>query len=412
MKKALWALVFVFAVTLGSVVFAQEAPPRPLYIIQPGDTLWEIAKKYLQDPQKYEQIISANSFLNARGRVFRKNADWVVVITKPGEKLAVEQLGITAKPIELADLSELAVISLPTPPHPVLAAISPPTTNPADKKVVAGDVDTQQTEGGGSARLDDMGYRVIYEPFPWIILGAILIIAGYLLLRRYYWWFQNPVTSGEPIIQGGLNSSRPNAIERRFRQIAQRQLGEINPMADLATEIPIRIGPIEEGTLSGNNGRVHYRGKWQRRRMHREPAYRARFRFPNNTEEDLFFLQRCANDVRFNGMRYVGYRFEPTHVIVEAPAPQTTTAQMTTSALPKATVPTATQEAPQAQIPAATVTITIGTVTLVIPSGSSISMDQNGAISVVVPQPSTINVLPVATASSNNAHSTAASSAA
>ena len=96
--------VIVVLIALGIVVtsFAQTAPPRPLhqvgdhwtpyeppqappegmefYIIQPGDTLWDLAKKNLGDPYLWPQIWEQNKYIS--------DAHWIY----PGDPLLIAKL--------------------------------------------------------------------------------------------------------------------------------------------------------------------------------------------------------------------------------------------------------------------------------------------------------------------------------
>ncbi len=146
--------------------------------------------------------------------------------------------------------------------------------------------------------------------WPYILLGLLIALAfsGLYRLRRI---FSDPATSGQPVIRGGLPASRPRDVENQFQRIVESRIASGDPA-------PQWIGPIEEGFLSGY-GRVQYRDRSEMKRLNREPAYRARFRFANGTEEDLFFLQRCANDVVLYHTRYIGFRFEPGRQVVVEP---------------------------------------------------------------------------------------------
>ena len=61
------------------------------------------------------------------------------------------------------------------------------------------------------------------------------------------------------------------------------------------------------------------------RRLSGESAFRARVRFPSHTEETLYMLQACGNDLRYGGIsRYLPgpeFRFEADMPATPAPAP-------------------------------------------------------------------------------------------
>lgn len=151
-------------------------------------------------------------------------------------------------------------------------------------------------------------------PFGITVLALLCLL---VLLLMLYLHNRRNRRVGEPVFPGGIAVDEPQRIEERFNRIAERRYGEANPSADLAVERPQRVSPIESGFLNGH-GRVQYRDRSVDRRLENEPAYRARFRFPDGTEQDLFFLQVCANDVHA-GTRYHGFRFSASRVIIPAP---------------------------------------------------------------------------------------------
>ena len=84
------------------------------------------------------------------------------------------------------------------------------------------------------------------------------------------------------------------------------------------------------------------------RRLSGERAFRARVRFPSHTEETLYMLQACGNDLRYGGIsRYLPgpeFRFEADMPATPAPAPvpqPATTASATTPAPAPIAVPEA-----------------------------------------------------------------------
>lgn len=357
-------LATIVAILFAAGSISAQMATRPLYVVQPDDTLWQLSGKYLNDPLKWGQVLGANPFLNQSGRVFKLPDGRTVVIIKPGEKLTgLERIGIVYEPF-LA--SELAVISITVPPAKAVTSASTPAM------AKAGTEDTQSI----GKRIDAYLVDKVSDPVFWVWVVIVLLAALAFYTQR--WRFKNPATSGEPIVSGGIQSNQPEAIERRFQRIAERRMGEINPTADRASEIPERIGEIEEGTLSGT-GEVFYRDTgWQRREFVREPAYRARFRFPNGAEEELFFLQRCANDVRYYNNRYRGFTFQPKTVVVPAPEPTP----------PAAPFPIAPVEAP------VMVTVSAGGIEMTVPVGSTARLEPNGHIIVNIPMAAEITVCP------------------
>lgn len=239
-----------------------------VYIVQPGDNLWDLEEFFQGNPQKWRRLLDLNPYLKKPGRVVNRNGKTIVII-KPDE--------------ELRGLQELGIL---------------PTRVPIQ-----------------NLRLQ----RTASSDFWFWVAVALLVIAvlfalhlGFLRGRR-----RDPVTSGEPVVPGGILPGESERVRNHFDAIANRRFASSVPN----TPRPVRIGPIESGFLSGN-GVVRYRdGNEQHHQLNRQPAFRARFRLPNGAEETLFFLQGCANDVTFSETRYVGFVWETEEQIVPAPAP-------------------------------------------------------------------------------------------
>lgn len=286
MRKVLFVLAMAMFLSLGASV-AQEAPEP--YVVQPGDTLWELSGEYLDDPLKWGELIGKNPFLKEPGRQFQKEDGTIVVVIKPGEQLnGLQEMGITAIPLpELLDKLRLA---------------------PAE-------VETAESQ------------TLSRNSLFWGIVAALVTALLIYAMTRYSWRFKNPITSGQPIVEGGIPPSDSGSIESRFEQMAQRRFGELYPTADSNISRPRRVSDIEHGSLSGN-GQVHYRDSVETRHLVDEPGYRAEFEFVNpdgsTRRETLYFLQRCANDVTFQGKWLTGYTFtlasESERVVVPAPA--------------------------------------------------------------------------------------------
>lgn len=208
MKKAIRFVVFVLAftaVTLPS--FGQGAIPSNLpstYTIQPGDTLWALSGEKLQDPLQWGKILGANPFLNQPGRVFENNGKTVVLI-RPGENLLIpDGLGVKTEMVPLSALKQTPVF-------------------------------TQVPEARSEI------------PWLWILLTTLLVLSAIGVGLSQV--FRNPATSGEPIIQGGIQPDDTDSVERRLQGIADNRYTAANPLADLGVTRPVRIGPIEEGRL-------------------------------------------------------------------------------------------------------------------------------------------------------------------
>lgn len=262
----LMALVIVFSFT-SAVAQGQSSSTEKsgVYTIEKGDTLWWLEGYRSGNPSQWRRIVEENPFLNEAGRIYEKG-DMTIALIRPGEELkGLVNLGIIPRAVPL---SELQVQSEP------------------------------QVESGSI----------------WYLLLGLAIAAALYLIYRFRRVFSDPAASGQPVIRGGLFTNRPRDIENRFQEIAETRITRSDP-------VPQRISPIEEGFLTGY-GRVQYRDRSEMRRLNREPAYRARFRFHNGTEEDLYFLQRCANDVVLFGARYLGFTFEHGYQVVPEPQVQ------------------------------------------------------------------------------------------
>ena len=317
MKKPI--LVLLFLVVFSAVAFAQS---EPVYTVQKGDTLWTLSGDYLGNPLKWGELLGLNPFLKEPGRQWLLPDHRLVVLIKPGEQLAgLEQIGVTAEALPLSELKAEAGISEP----------------------------------------------FVYSGWFWAA-----ILAGAYALYRTRWRFENPITSGLPIIEGGIPPESPRNVEERFQRIAERRYGEVNPGANLSVERPVRIGEIESGYLSGD-GVVQYRDRRERRRMRHDPAYRANFRFPDRREEVLYFLQGCANDVTFYGTRYKGFEWQSGETV--APAPQTVREPLRAVGRAGEVVDA---------IPMPMTTVTIAGLRMVVPEGASVRVGEKKEISISV----------------------------
>lgn len=255
------------------------------HVIQSGETLWDLSGEYFKDPTVWEKFKDLNPYLKEPGRIYPRGEKIIAKIF-PGEVLwATEEM---KKHLRLLPGSEVTALLGPQP--------------------------TMAPQSSFSL------WQLLTSPLPWwlwLLLGIVMVSLLYALYRRF---FSNPATAGEPVVQGGISPNRSQDLENQFQRIAERHWGERNPSANLAVERPVRVGEIEEGTLSGW-GTIQYRDRTETRHLHNEPGYKARFRFADGHEEDIFFLQRCANDVTYAGTRYLGFTFRPGRTVVAAPSP-------------------------------------------------------------------------------------------
>lgn len=339
MRKVMVALGIgaLILLVLGLYIGFSEAatPTTQEYEVKPGDTLWALSGEYLKDPLKWGEVLGRNPFLKEPGRIFEKNGRTIVLI-KPGERLlGLKEIGVTA--IEILPISALRLPS------------------------------------SGGVSLPSWGQLYTHPLFWTGLLIFILLVAGFAYT---VWLLVLPAVMGPrrrvrvPIVEDGIPPEATASLNARFERIAERRLGQLDPQANLTTQRPQRIGPIERGFLSGR-GIVQYRDRSEERTLTRELAYRARFRFPNGSEEESFFLQACANDVTFGGARYTGYTFEPESIV--APVP--------TAAPPQPQVAVA--SAPGAA-PLTYATWILGRFCITAPQGSMVRVEPDGKYAVVV----------------------------
>lgn len=287
MRKFMFVLaVMVTAIGLGLGQSQMTTCPDPndTYVVKAGDTVWNLSEVYLRDPKKYESVMELNPHL--KDRLERRNSR-VIVWIYPGDKVC-----------------GLKALGIAPPSRPASTEIAESGKDPKEPTPLP-----QSTKAEGN----------LSSPWLWLLLFLIAAVIGFLFWRLI---MRDPATSGVPIVQGGITPDQPNAVENRFARMAERRYAAMDPNANLSVARPVRIGPIEEGTLTGY-GRVTYGdNRTEMRRLNREPAYRALFRFPNGTEEMLFFLQACANDVTYLGARYHGFTFTPGRQVAPIPQPE------------------------------------------------------------------------------------------
>ncbi len=343
MKRFLrFIYIFTVCVTTAGAFFLvfPENAQAATYEAKSGDNLWDLLKAHNMDPTKWREIVGLNPFLEEPGRAFYKGGK-IILLVRPGEKIeGLERLKINAIPVPLSELG-IAVTSTSLP---------------------------------------QAVWNFLTKEVDWTFwfLGAVIAVVfaallnGRKITRKIRSIFASASEKKErvrhPIIEGGILPANSEAVGERFERIAERRLGEINPLADLRSERPHRISAVESGFLSGR-GLVRYRDYSERRRLEKEPAYRAIFRFPDGKEEELFFLQKCANDVTFEGTRYEGFIFVPVRIIIAAPRPTMT--------------PLRSPQAPPAMDPdstvAATTTVVVGNIQMVLPEGATVQIIDDGA---------------------------------
>jgi hypothetical protein len=128
---------------------------------------------------------------------------------------------------------------------------------------------------------------------------------------------RDPITSGTPYVPGGIVPTEKARLESFFDDQAATRYSQRNP--GNGTVRPVRIGPIEAGTITGE-GLVGYLGGEMLPRTITTPiaAYQARYRFPDGTEEILQSLMLCMNPVSHGGDVYRGFVFTLGNIAVPA----------------------------------------------------------------------------------------------
>lgn len=268
---------FVRIVMLVLLLLVTAQVTRAQYAVQNGDSLWKIAGKELLDAREWEKIYADNPFLAQEHRRFEKDGV-IYVLLKPGEVLKGfdPQGGIT----------------------PTLEELKTP-----DAKVV--EVEKPRTFW---EKLQSGLWGLV-----WFLVFCCLL-AMYIAMRdsvnRWRNLRKDPVTSGLPVVQGGVTSE---AAPARFQEQAARQWQrETLRTASSSLFTILRSvrgrgwGIIDVGYADGTHAD---------RRLNGEVVYQAEVRFPDGKTETLYMLQGCGNDLRFGNIRNYtpaeGFRFEP-----------------------------------------------------------------------------------------------------
>ena len=271
-------LLLVLLVLLLGVVSTPLAAQDDTYTVQEGDNLWNLAGARLNDARLWEKIYSDNPFLRERGRRFQKQGI-VYVMVRPGEKLfGLEKLGIipTITPISQLQLAQ---------PTPITVTREVPTTP-------------------------------IWVWWP-LAVALIMLLVAWLIYRMLT---KNPVTARPAMVHGGVTA---DTATENFQQMAGRA-----QMRATGQYVPSQQFTVLEQVAGRIWGVLNVRyadGREVPRRLSGDAAFQARVRFPNGTEETLYMLQGCGNDLRYGGIsRYLPgpeFRFEANPVPQPVPTP-------------------------------------------------------------------------------------------
>ena len=298
--SCLFVLCLAIASGFAPVAMAQTTPPQAdSYVVQKGDTLYQLSATYKGDPLKWHEVLGANPFLKEPGRVYDSPDGKTIVVIRLGEVLqGLASIGVEATVLPFEKLKL-----------------------PEEKKADA-----------PAATPSFWG---------WLILALFAIAVATFATFLYTWWrrgqvrlgevaarerelTRDPVTSGPPIVAGGIPATDTARLAAHFADQAVAGYVARTPGADAAAVRPniVRIGPVEEGMISGE-GMVGYADRARPRRIvPPQPGYRARFRFPDGREDNLMSLQGCMNPC-FYGEGLSGFTFTPGRVAVPTPEPPT-----------------------------------------------------------------------------------------
>src|SRR3990167_9100402 len=110
------AIMVLWAVP--AITMAQA--PQP-YVVQQGDTGWELARTYYDDPVEWRAIVKLNPFLQQPNRIVEREGK-IILLLKPGEELfGLERLNVPAP-------TAVPITELVSPAPPVTEAATEQST--------------------------------------------------------------------------------------------------------------------------------------------------------------------------------------------------------------------------------------------------------------------------------------------
>lgn len=274
MKKILFLILFLFA---GAVPASAQSGVCTGYQPLANETLWGLAERNFGDPMVWQQQIwDKNPQIHGAGRRYTDSQKRDIVRIYLGDCLQ----GLTPQ----GKLIPASVASTPV--------VQPP------------------------AVVQPSWYSQI-PSWVWGLVALLLLALAFLGWREIK---KDPATSGEPIVPGGVNEQ---TARDRFQQMAANAHRARTGQSLVAQNFQIRHQVA--GRMDGLMMVSYANGSRRPRLMANEPAFRATVQFPDGSQEDLYMLQRCGNDLRYGGIhRYVpglGFRFTPDAEAPAAPAP-------------------------------------------------------------------------------------------
>lgn len=292
-RPILAVLVTALALCVSQFASAQQPTGPTDYVVQSGDTLWELSGFHKGDPKLWRALVDANPFLQEPGRIYEKG-DQIIALIRPGEQLAgLKQLGILPNPLPIESLRPTGTSS---------------------------------------------GF---VTPWWWLILllvgmaAALFFLKTDFLRRRAVATPRDPArprptaapTAPDPVVTGPpfVAPEVPRTSElvaQQFEQIAIAAAAQLYPHAPTPIRLR-RAGDIETGFISGT-GRVHYAdGTNREMTLTRQRAFRALYELPGGEREFLYSLHVCMNPVTYSGEFLRGFDWEPAveaeRIIVPAP---------------------------------------------------------------------------------------------
>ena len=275
MKRFVWisAAALAVAVPLGAQVFIgpiTSASPVSEYIVQPNDTLYDLANLKLRDPEKWRWILQQNPILQEPGRQFTRSDGTFVVVIRPGEPLfGLEEVGVN------------------------IASPMPVTNNTGTSTVVSEEPETGLVD-------------FVKDNWWWLALIGLGVLLLWLLRRELR---KDPAESRAPQVPGGIDSVE--AARERFVQQGYRQ--------------HFTIIDTVPGYISGTMMVRYGDGTERPRTLDRQRAFQATVRFEDGRTESLYMLQACGNDLKYGGIeRYAPgprFNFTPDPIVTPTPEP-------------------------------------------------------------------------------------------
>lgn len=267
-------LTAVCAIT-ASAMPAEDNPAIPNtvsvpYITKKGDTLYDVTRLKLHNPELWRQIVKMNPYLDKPGRQFRRNGMDIVIIIPGDPIIGLDQFGKLVLP---------DAIEPPTPAFP-----------PAPEQ--------------------SMLSRIIdYVPL-FIFLAAVTAVLAICWMYIRAELREKAETSGDPIVPGGVNTV--DAAHARFEgqgDFGRRRFTVLNTVA---------------GTIWGNMSVSYADRSSKARTLNGERAFQASVQYHDDrSTANIYMLAACGNDLMYsNVLGYLpgpDFRFVPDPIVETAP---------------------------------------------------------------------------------------------